>query len=71
MTVLKNCLDVLIGGETCSLCSLLLGLLGVLFSPMEGGWAGGEMAGKFFLGFISVTVSCRKLIVSRDIGYGL
>ena len=41
--------------------------VGVLFSPMVSGWAGGWRE-KVCLGCISETVSCRKLILGRDIG---
>ena len=40
---------------------------GVLFSPMVSGWAGGRRE-KVCPACISETVSCRKLILSRDIG---
>ena len=39
----------------------------VLFSPMVSGWAGGRRE-KVCPGCISETVSCRKLILGRDIG---
>ena len=45
--------------------------VGVLFSPMVSGWAGGRAGGrweKVCLGCISETVRCRKLILGRDIG---
>ena len=42
--------------------------VGVLFSPMVSGWAGGRAAGKVCPGCISETVRCRKLILGRDIG---
>ena len=49
--------------------------VGVLFSPMVSGWAGGRpgwRAGgrreKVCPGCISETVRCRKLILGRDIG---
>ena len=41
--------------------------VGVLFSPMVSGWAGGRWE-IVFPGCISETVRCRKLILSRDIG---
>ena len=40
--------------------------VGVLFSPMVSGWAGGRRE-KVCLGCISETVRCRKLILGRDI----
>ena len=49
--------------------------VGVLFSPMVSGWAGGRPGGragarrdKVCPGCISETVRCRKLILGRDIG---
>ena len=50
--------------------------VGVLFSPMVSGWAGGRPVGraggrrreKVCPGCISETVRCRKLILGRDIG---
>ena len=49
-----------------------LGAVGVLFSPMVSGWAfrhlGRQVGGKVCLACISETVTCRKLILSRDIG---
>ena len=44
--------------------------VGVLFSPMESGWAGGwrEIVCP---GCISETVRCRKFILGRDIGWGV
>ena len=41
--------------------------VGVLFSPMVSGWAGGWRE-KVCPGCISDTVRCRKLILGRDIG---
>ena len=41
--------------------------VGVLFSPMVSGWAGGWRE-KVYLGCISKTVRFRKLILGRDIG---
>ena len=41
--------------------------VGVLFSPMMSGWAGGRRE-KVCPGCISETVRCRKLILGRDIG---
>ena len=43
--------------------------VGVLFSPMVSGWAGGRRD-KVCPGCISETVRCRKLILGRDIGQG-
>ena len=40
--------------------------VGVLFSPMVSGWAGGWRE-KVCPGCISETVRCRKLILGRDI----
>ena len=40
--------------------------VGVLFSPMVSGWAGGGK--RVCPGCISETVRCRKLILGRDIG---
>ena len=60
--------------------------VGVLFSPMVSGWAGGRASGRaggradgrvggrrkiVCPGCISETVRCRKLILGRDIGYGV
>ena len=48
--------------------------VGVLFSPMVSGWAGGRPGGwvgggkRVCPGCISETVRCRKLILGRDIG---
>ena len=45
--------------------------VGVLFSPMVSGWAGGRAGGRREIvcpGCISETVRCRKLILGRDIG---
>ena len=44
--------------------------VGVLFSPMVSGWAGGRVGGreKVCPGCILETVRCRKLILGRDIG---
>ena len=45
--------------------------VGVLFSPMVSGWAGGRVCGRREIvcpGCISETVRCRKLILGRDIG---
>ena len=49
--------------------------VGVLFSPMVSGWAGGRPGGWaggrreiVCPGCISETVRCRKLILGRDIG---
>ena len=49
--------------------------VGVLFSPMVSGWAGGRAScrvggrrEKVCPGCISETVRCRKLILGRDIG---
>ena len=44
--------------------------VGVLFSPMVSGWAGGRAGGgkRVCPGCISETVRCRKLILGRDIG---
>ena len=45
--------------------------VGVLFSPMVSGWAGGHPVGqweKVCPGCISETIRCRKLILGRDIG---
>ena len=52
--------------------------VGVLFSPMVSGWAGGHPGGRVGWwagsgkrvcpGCISETVRCRKLILGRDIG---
>ena len=44
--------------------------VGVLFSPMVSGWAGGCAGGGKIVcpGCISETVRCRKLILGRDIG---
>ena len=49
--------------------------VGVLFSPMVSGWAGGQAScrvggqrEKVCPGYISETVRCRKLILGRDIG---
>ena len=45
--------------------------VGVLFSPMVSGWAGGWASGrpeKVCPASISETVKCRKLILGRDIG---
>ena len=45
--------------------------VGVLFSPMVSGWAGGWVGGRREIvcpGCISETVRCRKLILGRDIG---
>ena len=44
--------------------------VGVLFSPMVSGWAGGwrEIVCP---GCISETVRCRKFILGRDIGWGV
>ena len=41
--------------------------VGVLFSPMVSGWAGGRRE-IVCPGCISETVRCRKLILGRDIG---
>ena len=41
--------------------------VGVLFSPMVSGWAGGRQE-KVCPGCIPETVRCRKLILGRDIG---
>ena len=41
--------------------------VGVLFSPMVSGWVGG-LREKVCPGYISETIRCRKLILSRDIG---
>ena len=44
--------------------------VGVLFSPMVSGWAGGQVGGqreKDCPGCISETVRCRKLILGRNI----
>ena len=43
--------------------------VGVLFSPMVSGWAGGWVAGKVCQVCISETLRCRKLIL-RHIGWG-
>ena len=43
-----------------------LSAVGVLFSPIMSGWAGGGK--KFCLACISETVRCRKLIRGKDIG---
>ena len=48
--------------------------VGVLFSPMVSGRAGGRLGGRREIvcpGCISETVRCRKLILGRDIGYGV
>ena len=48
--------------------------VGVLFSPMVSGWASGRAVGQreiVCLGCISETVRCRKLILGRDIGWGV
>ena len=52
--------------------------VGVLFSPMVSGWAGGRAVGQaggrreiVFPGCISETVRCRKFILGRDIGWGV
>ena len=45
--------------------------VGVLFSPIVSGWAGGRASGRREIvcpGCISETVRCRKLILGRDIG---
>ena len=49
--------------------------VGVLFSPMVSGWAGGRPDGRaggrreiVCPGCISETIRCRKLILGRDIG---
>ena len=45
--------------------------VGILFSPMVSGWAGGWVGGrreKVCPGYISEIVRCRKLILGRDIG---
>ena len=44
--------------------------VGVLFSPMVSGWAGGRRE-IVCLGCISETVMCRKFILGRDIGWGV
>ena len=44
--------------------------VGVLFSPMMGGWAG-EWQEKVCPGCNSETIRCRKLILGRDIGWGV
>ena len=41
--------------------------VGVLFSPIVSGWAGGRRE-KVCPGCISKSVRCRKLILGRDIG---
>ena len=43
--------------------------VGVLFSPMVSGWAGGRRE-IVCPGCISETVRCRKFILGRDIGWG-
>ena len=43
--------------------------VGVLFSPMVSGWAGGQRE-IVCPGCISETVRCRKFILGRDIGWG-
>ena len=56
--------------EVCALRVLFtpqpLRAVGVLFSPMVSGWAGGRK--RVCPGCISETVRCRKLILGRDIG---
>ena len=45
--------------------------VGVLFSPMVSGWAGGRLGGRreiVCMGCISETLRCRKFILGRDIG---
>ena len=52
----------------------LLRAVGVLFSPMVSGWAGGRAGGRREIvcpGCISETVRCRKFILGRDIGWGV
>ena len=44
--------------------------VGVLFSPMVSGWAGGRRE-IVCPGCISETVRCRKFILGRDIGCGV
>ena len=44
--------------------------VGVLFSPMVSGWAGGRRE-IVCLGCISETVRCRKFILGRNIGWGV
>ena len=44
--------------------------VGVLFSPMVSGWAGGRRE-IVCPGCISETVRCRKFILGRDIGWGV
>ena len=43
----------------------------LLFSPIPSGWKGGQMGcrmQKVYLGCISESIRCRKLILGRDIG---
>ena len=47
--------------------ALKAGIVGVLFSPMVSGWAGGQRE-NVCLACISETVRCRKLMLGRDIG---
>ena len=44
--------------------------VGVLFSPMVSGWAGGRWE-IVCPGCISETVRCRKFILGRDLGWGV
>ena len=48
--------------------------VGVLFSPMVSRWAGQRVSGQWEKScpdYISETVRCRKLILGRDIGWGV
>ena len=52
--------------------------VGVFFSPMVSGWAGGRVGGRaggrreiVCPGCILETVRCRKFILGRDIGWGV
>ena len=62
------------GCDPCSASFLPLRAVGALLSPMVSGWAGIQVGGrreKVCSGCTSETVRCRKLILGRDIGFGL
>ena len=50
--------------------SFSLPVVGVLFSPVVSRWLGRQACGgeKFVRAISQITVRCRKLILSRDIG---
>ena len=64
-------LGIYCGEMQCLVTPQPLRAVGVLFSPMVSGWAGGRPGGRREIvcpGCISETVRCRKLILGWDIG---